>query len=84
MKLLLLAAIWMVLPARAQAPETITVTVGEHKAVTVTIPNVSKTDLVDLTSAFFGKGDEAAKAKFQKLFGDASSITLVLSTKHSQ
>ena len=67
---------------RAQsAPEPISIFVGEGKSLTVTIPNIQKSDMADILSTFFSKGDEKAKKDFDRLMPESSSITLVLSSE---
>jgi hypothetical protein len=61
--------------------EPISIFVGEGKSLTVTIPNIDKSQLSDIVAVFFSRGNEKAKKDFDRLLPEASSITLVLSTE---
>lgn len=67
--------------SRKPDPPAIQIEIGADKAVRVTIPNLSKPDLVGLISAFFSKGDEQAKTNFNAVIGKSSAVTLVLTTE---
>jgi len=62
----------------------IQVLVGEHKNVTVTIPCISKPDATEIISTFFGRGDEAAKKKFESVLGQSGELTLTITTRKPQ
>jgi hypothetical protein len=61
--------------------EPIRVMIYAGPELEVTVPNVAKKDVADITAGFFGRGDEAAKAKFEKLVGQAKQITFIVTTK---
>jgi hypothetical protein len=60
----------------------ISVFVGERKSVTVTIPCMARDDEIEVISTFFGRGDEAAKKRFESVLKDAGEITLTITSKH--
>lgn len=66
--------------AWGQGPCVVQVLVGEHKNVSVTIPCVSKPDATEIISTFFGRGDEAAKKKFENVLGQSGELTLTITT----
>ena len=47
----------------------------------VTIPHIKRDDMIELISTFFGRGDQAAKQRFDKVLGEAAELTLVLTTE---
>lgn len=82
-QLLISLLLLSVLPLTGQEPANpceIQVIVLEKKAVFVKVPCVSKKDLVELVSTFFGRDDRKAKAKFRELLGESSEVTLQLSS----
>lgn len=68
----------------AESSCVIQVLVGEHKNVTVTIPCISKPDATEIISTFFGRGDEAAKKKFESVLGQSGELTLTITTRKPQ
>lgn len=63
---------------------SIRVDVGSGPTVTVTVPNIRKEDVADVLSVFFSRGDESAKAQFQKILGSAKQVTLILESQRTQ
>ena len=60
-------------------PTAIEIFIGKNKDVTAMVPNVLKSHMVELASAFFARNQDPKR--FKEVFGEASDITLVLSTK---
>ncbi len=80
MKLAALVFILSLWPTPTEEP--ISIFVAEGKSLTITVPNIDKSSLSGILSVFFSRGNERAKKDFDRLFPEASSITLILSTEH--
>lgn len=65
--------------AQTSAPP-IEILVGPGKTVSVTL-RIDRQSLVEILSTFFGKGQEKAEAEMRKVLGQASDVTLVLTTR---
>lgn len=76
-----LLALCALLAAGQPQPPPIQINVGPGTAVEVRIPRIAKKDLRDIVSTFFGRGDEAARQRFEQVFGKSESLTLVLTSK---
>lgn len=54
--------------------------VGEHKALTVTIPSIAPRDLLDILGTFLSRGNDDARRDLEKILRESKSLTLVLTT----
>lgn len=63
---------------------TIRISVEAGTDLAVTIPCVKRNDIVEITSAFFGRGEEAQAEKFRKLLATAKHVTLTMTTKDGE
>lgn len=79
--LILLIFVLFAITAQPQQEAPIQVFVDKDMSVSVTIPDFSKQQLKEMVSLFFSRGDEKAKAEFEKQFDKARNITLIVTTK---
>jgi hypothetical protein len=49
--------------------------------IEVRIPCVRRDDIIDILATFFGRGDEAAKAKLEKALQSGGQVTLEITSK---
>ena len=68
-------------PAQPVEPPPIRIEVGPGKAVTVTIPAISKDDLNGILATFFTRDHPEVKQRLQSKLAEASDLTLVLTSK---
>jgi hypothetical protein len=51
------------------------------KEVRVTIPHIAESDLVDLLSSFFSRGNDDARKRLELLFKRPHDLTVVMTSK---
>jgi hypothetical protein len=67
--------------------DSIQISVGPGKEVTVTVPNVSKANLAEILGMFFARKrpeDAGVEEKLKEVFGRSSELTVVITSKRER
>jgi hypothetical protein len=75
-----LLSLLVVVVLRAWPADPVLIEVGAKNEVTITVPTITRADLIDIISTFLARGTKAEE-EFRRVFNQSPEITLILTTK---